>query len=101
LAPATQPGAPFKPTGATYGASGSNQGLVLEARSPTTLIVRGPGGTVYFARQLAAGEAWRAPAMEGLTVEAGAPSAVEVFVGGALRGVLAQSQAPVSKLLAG
>jgi cytoskeleton protein RodZ len=101
LAPATQPGAPFKPTGATYGASGSNQGLVLEARSPTTLIVRGPGGTVYFARQLAAGEAWRAPAMEGLTVEAGAPSAVDVFVGGALRGVLAQSQAPVSKLLAG
>ncbi|HEY1927552.1 MAG TPA: helix-turn-helix domain-containing protein [Caulobacteraceae bacterium] len=101
LAPAAQPGAPFKSTGAIYGASGSNQGLVLEARTPTTLIVRGPGGAVYFARQLVAGEAWRAPTMEGLTVEAGVPSAVQVFVGGSLRGVLAQSQAPVSKLLAG
>lgn len=101
LAPSAQPGAPFKAAGAVYGASGSNAGLVLEARSPTTLIVRGPGGAVYFARQLAAGEAWRAPAMEGLTVDAGSPSAVEVFVGGASRGVLAQSQASVSKLLAG
>ncbi|HEX4741565.1 MAG TPA: helix-turn-helix domain-containing protein [Caulobacteraceae bacterium] len=101
LAPAAPPGAPFKATGAVYGAAGSNDGLVLQARSPTTLIVHGPGGAVYFARQLAAGEAWRAPAMDGLTVDAGTPSAIEVFVGGGLRGVLAQSQAPVSKLLAG
>jgi cytoskeleton protein RodZ len=101
LTPPAQPGAPFKAAGAVYGATGSNDGLVLQARSPTTLIVHGPGGAVYFARQLAAGEAWRAPAMDGLTVEADAPSAIQVFVGGALRGVLAQSQAPVSKLLAG
>ncbi|MBV8683088.1 MAG: helix-turn-helix domain-containing protein [Caulobacteraceae bacterium] len=101
LTPAAQPGAPFKATGAVYGAPGSNQGLVLEARTPTTLIVHGPDGAVYFARQLAAGEAWRAPAMDGLTVDADTPSAIEVFVGGALRGVLAQSRAPVSKLLAG
>jgi cytoskeleton protein RodZ len=101
LAPAAQSGAPFKATGAVYGASGSNDGLILQARSPTTLIVHGPDGTVYFGRQLAAGEAWRAPSMEGLTVDAGSPGAINVFVGGALRGVLARSQAPVSKLLAG
>jgi cytoskeleton protein RodZ len=101
LAPAAQPGAPFKTTGAVYGASGSNAGLVLEARTPTTLIVRGPGGAVYFARQLAAGEAWRAPAMDGLMIDAGSPSAMEVFVGGVSRGVLVQPQASVSKLLAG
>jgi cytoskeleton protein RodZ len=92
--------ATFKAAGPVYGASGSNAGLILQARSPTTLIVRGAGGAVYFARQLAAGEAWRAPAMDGLTVDAGSPGAMEVFVGGASRGVLAQSQTPVSKLLA-
>jgi hypothetical protein len=39
--------------------------------------------------------------MDGLTIDAGSPSAVEVFVGGLSRGVLAQSQTAVSKLLAG
>ncbi|HEY2051687.1 MAG TPA: helix-turn-helix domain-containing protein [Caulobacteraceae bacterium] len=101
LAPAAQPAAPFKAIGAIYGASGSNDGLILQARSPTTLIVHGPDGTVYFGRQLAAGEAWRAPTMDGLTVDAGSPGAVQVFLGGTLRGVLVRPQTPVSKLLAG
>jgi len=89
-------GAPFAPAGAVYGAAGS--GIVLQARTSTSLIVRGPGGAIYFARVLGPGDAWRAPSIEGLTAEVGEPSSVEAFVGGASRGRLVQSQTPLAHL---
>ena len=89
-------GAPFAPAGAVYGAGGG--GIVLQARGATSLIVRGPGGAIYFARVLGPGEAWRAPLVAGLTVEVGEPSSVEVFVGGASRGRLVQAQTPLAHL---
>jgi hypothetical protein len=94
---ADPPGRSFAPAGAVYGASGRG-GVVLQAVKSTTLVVRGGGGAIYFARQLAAGEAWRAPAVAGLTVEAGNPASVEVFVGGLSRGPLTQAQTAVSAL---
>nr|MBA3810945.1 helix-turn-helix domain-containing protein [Caulobacteraceae bacterium] len=92
------PGAPFVAAGAVYGATGAGSGVILQARKPTSLIVRGPGGVVYFARQLAAGEAWRAPAMAGLVADAANPASIEVFAGGASRGALMQSQTPLAQL---
>jgi hypothetical protein len=106
-APAAAPvaeaeGAPFVAGGAIYGAPPPGAGLILQARTATPLVIRGPGGAVTFARQLAAGEAWRAPAaLDGLTVDVGAPSAVEVYVAGASRGPLTQPQTALRTLAAG
>lgn len=96
-------GAPFVAGGAIYGASGPTSGplsgILLQAKKPTSLIVRASAGTVYFARELAAGEAWRAPDVSGLTVDVGNPSSVEVYRGGVASGALADQQTPLSKLL--
>ncbi len=92
-------GAPFVPAGTVYGAQDTGAGdVILQARSPTTLVIRGPGGAVYFARHLAAGESWRAPALAGLTADAGTPSAMEVYVGRLSHGALTRPQTPLSSL---
>lgn len=91
-------GKPFVAAGTIYGAGGAGSAVILQARKPISLIVRGGGGAVYFARQLAAGEAWRAPAMAGLTVDVSEPASVEVFAGGVSRGPLTQAQTPLSSL---
>ena len=95
-------GAPFVAGGAIYGASGPvsgpASGILLQANKPTSLIVRAPTGAVYFARELAAGEAWRAPDLSGLTVDVGNPSSVEVYRGGVASGELVSQQTPLSKL---
>ena len=92
------PGATFAPAGTIYGARSGASGVVLQARASTSLVVRGDDGAIHFAAMLAPGEAWRAPATVGLTVDVGKPSAVEVFIGGTSRGVLSQAQTPLSKL---
>jgi hypothetical protein len=40
--------------------------VTLQAIKSASLIVRGADGSVYFARQLRAGEAYRAPQLGGL-----------------------------------
>ncbi|MEO8926668.1 MAG: helix-turn-helix domain-containing protein [Caulobacteraceae bacterium] len=91
-------GKPFVAAGAIYGAPPGGSGVILQATKSTALIVRGQGGAVYFARQLAAGEAWKAPAMAGLIVDAGNPASVEVFAGGVSRGPLTDAQTPLARL---
>jgi len=87
----------FKPAGQVYGApSGA---LVLQALKPAFLVVRGNDGAIYFARQLAQGDAFRAPAMGGLTVDVSEPEAFQVFVGGQSHGVLPKPLSDVSGLL--
>jgi cytoskeletal protein RodZ len=93
----------FTPAGAVFGDAGSGAtaagaGVVLQARKATSLIVRGEGGAVYFARLLSPGEAWRGPLAAGLTVDVATPSSMEVFVGGVSRGLLTQTQTPLARL---
>lgn len=90
--------ATFVAQGAVYGGPAESSPVVLQARKPASLIVRGADGSVYFARQLAAGEAYRAPALPGLTVDVSEPQAFQVFVAGQTKGLLATPQTPVSKL---
>lgn len=90
------PGTPFVAAGTIYGAPGA--GVVLQARKATSLVVRGPDKVVYFARQLSAGEAWRAPALSGLTADAGNPASVEAFAAGVSLGVLNQPRTPLADL---
>jgi hypothetical protein len=65
-----------------------------------SLVVRGAGGAVLFARQLAAGEAWRAPDTAGLTADVDVPAAVEVYVQGRAVGPLTSAQTPLGALTA-
>lgn len=96
--PATLPQT-FVADGKVYGAPPQQPSSVtLVARKSTSLIVRGADGSVYFARQLAQGEAYRAPQLPGLTVEVSEPDHIQVFVGGASRGVLPASQAALGAL---
>ena len=53
-----------------------------------------PAGNIRPARP---GEAWRAPTLKGLVVEASTPSAVEAYVGGVSRGLLSDPQTSLSK----
>jgi cytoskeletal protein RodZ len=93
-------GAPFVAHSAVYGAPRAETGVVLQAIRPMSLVVRGAGGAVYFARQLGAGEAWRAPDVAGLTIDVDVPAAVEVYVAGRASGLLTAPQTPLSALTA-
>lgn len=93
-------GAQFSPHGAVFGAPRTEPGVVLQAVRPMSLVVRGASGAVYFARQLAPGEAWRAPNVAGLTLDVDVPAAAEVYVQGRAVGVLSQPQTALASLTA-
>ena len=90
--------AAFNPRGAVYGASATASQVVFQARKAAALVVRMADGRVLFARQLAAGESWRAPAGVSATIDVSDPAAFDVYLngehGGALTGVLT----PLSQL---
>lgn len=93
-------GGPFKPKGAVMGASpAESSGVILQARKAATLVVRGADGQVYFARALAAGEAYRAPRTPGLTADVSDPAVFEVYGNGVLTGRLQSSQTALNKLV--
>jgi cytoskeletal protein RodZ len=91
-------GAPFQAQGAVYGAASPGAGVILQARAPTALIVRGPDGAVIFAREMAKGEAWRAPATLGVTASVDSPASMEVFVGGVAHGVLTDARTSLAHI---
>lgn len=99
VAPPQNLPATFTPNGKIYGAEAETSIVTLQARKAASLIVRGADGSVYFARQLSAGEAYRAPALKGLSVEVSEPSAFQVFVGGQTKGLLPAAQTQVAKLV--
>jgi transcriptional regulator with XRE-family HTH domain len=94
--------ATFVPKGAIYGAKpGEGSQVTVQALKSSQLIVRGADGSLYFARQLAAGEAFRAPQVAGLTFNVTDPNDFQVFAGGQSKGVLPAAQASVSGLASG
>jgi cytoskeletal protein RodZ len=97
-APARPVQAAFNPRGAVYGATPQRSTVILQARKPAFIIVRGRDDVVHFARQLAAGEAYRAPTVEGLTVEVSNPADFDLYRDGELQGPLAAPQTSLDKL---
>lgn len=92
----------FKPAGAIYGAAANQPSAVtIQALKSSSLVVHGADGSVYFARQLAKGEAYRAPQIGGLTFEVATPQAFQLFVAGQSKGVLPATQTSVSALAGG
>lgn len=88
----------FNPRGAVYGAAATASNVVLQARKPTILVVRMSDGRVLFARQLAAGEAWRAPVGVQAVIDVADPSAFDVYLNGEHGGRLEQALTPLSQL---
>jgi cytoskeletal protein RodZ len=99
VAPAAR--ATLNPRAAVYGAPANQAALTLQALKAASLVIRGADGSIYFARQLSAGESYRAPAgMLGLTIEVSEPQAFNVLVNGQVQGPLQAAQTPVGKLTA-
>lgn len=97
-AAAAQPVA-FSPKGAVYGAPPEQSTVTLQARKTALLIIRGADGTVYFARQLTVGQAYRAPmTLKGLVVDVSDPQAFDVYLNGESHGELQANQTTVEKL---
>lgn len=89
----------FVAEGKVYGAAPDQPSTVtLKALRPGALIVHGPGGSVYFARQFDKGEAYRIPQFPGLSVDVSDPYAFQVFAAGQSRGYLPAAQTPAAKL---
>jgi cytoskeleton protein RodZ len=91
----------FTPAGKIYDSGNPRltSSVTVQAIKAGALIVRGPDGSVYFARQLAKGEAYRVPNLAGLTLDVSSPHDFQVFVGGQSRGVLPSTQVLASKLV--
>jgi cytoskeleton protein RodZ len=87
----------FTPKGRIYDSANPSV-VTVQAIKAGALIVRGPDGSVYFARQLAKGEAYRVPQLAGLTLDVSSPQDFQVFVAGQSKGVLPAQQVLASKL---
>ncbi len=98
--PDPAPPATFATRAAIYGASPKEGGVLVQAKSPASLIVRGPSGQIYFARELETGEAYRAQLGRGLTADVSDPNAFLLYVGGKLAGPLSEPQTPLDKAAA-
>jgi cytoskeleton protein RodZ len=97
-APAPAVGTPFVAKGAVYGAPAASATVILQADKPTSVVVRGGDGSVYFARQLETGEAYGAPSLDGLSVEVSNPATISVFIDRGLKGPLPAAKAALSSL---
>lgn len=91
-------GAAFNPRGAVYGAAAGSSGVILQARRASTIVVRAADGVVHFARQLAAGESYRAPRAQGLVLDVSDPAAFDLFLNGERAGRLEQALTPLGSL---
>lgn len=91
----------FSPLGRTYDSGNPQLASVvtLQALKPAALIIRGADGSVYFARQLGKGDAFRVPQLAGLTLDVSDPRDFQVFVYGQSKGVLPAQQVLASKLV--
>jgi cytoskeleton protein RodZ len=91
-------GTPFVAKGIVYGAPAGSPGVIIQATKAATLVIHGGDGAVYFAKELSPGEAYRAPLLKGISIDASEPEAFSVYVGGLLKGQLPGPQTQLSKL---
>jgi hypothetical protein len=100
--PADAPSAPvqaaFNPRGAVFGEQPNRSSVTLQARKSANIVVKGADGAVYFARQLAAGEAYRAPRIAGVVLDVSEPGAFSIYLNGEYGGLLEAAVTPVSQL---
>lgn len=89
---------PFIARGPVYGAPADQSIVTLQAVRNVLLVIRDNAGNVFEARQMKAGESYRAPENSALVVDVSVPDSVEYYVGGVLQGPLQQTVTPLSRL---
>jgi transcriptional regulator with XRE-family HTH domain len=94
-APADAAPRPFVQQGAIYGSAVGASTLIIQAKKSLSLEVHGGDGKIYFAHQLAAGEAYRVPNLPGLIADVSNPDNAELFENGQSRGVFTAPQMPL------
>lgn len=90
--------AAFNPRGAVYGAEAAASQVVIQAREAAAFVVRMSDGRVLFARQLAAGEAWRAPLGVSALIDVSEPTAFDVYLNGEHGGTLPAAVTQLAQL---
>jgi len=85
----------FEAHGAIYGAAAKDGDVVIQAKARAALIVRGPSGAIYFARQLAVGEAYRVLRGSHATADVSDPAAFDLYVGGKFQSLLTEPLTPL------
>jgi hypothetical protein len=94
--PAPSPGpAEFQAHGAIYGAAAKDGDVIIQAKTRAALIVRGPSGAIYFARQLAVGDAYRVPRGTHATADVSDPAAFDLYVNGKFQSLLTEPLTPL------
>ena len=88
----------FNPRGAVYGAPANASMVVIQAKTAGALVVRLGDGQALFARQMAPGEAWRAPIGVAATVDVSDPAAFDLYLNGEYGGPLAGVLTPLAQL---
>jgi len=96
--PAVPVGAAFNPRGAIYGAGPTESGVLVQALKPVGVVLRGADGTVYFAKQLAAGESYRVPNGGGQVLDVSDPTSLSLYMNGEYRGLLAAAVTSTQQL---
>jgi cytoskeleton protein RodZ len=94
--PSMPVGTAFRPNGKVFGAP-AGAPVIIQARRNATFVVHGPDGSVYFSAVLQAGEAYRVPAIKGLSIDAD-PTAFDVFNAAGYRGPLPAATTSASSL---
>jgi transcriptional regulator with XRE-family HTH domain len=97
VATSTLPPGPaqFEAHGQIYGAAAKDGDVIIQAKKRAALIVRGPSGAIYFARQLAAGDAYRVPRGTHATADVSDPAAFDLYVGGKFQSLLTEPLTPL------
>jgi hypothetical protein len=95
VAPSATAPTQFEGHGAIYGAAAKDGDVIVQAKKRAALIVRGPSGAIYFARELAIGEAYRVPRGMHATADASDPAAFDLYVGGKFQGLLTEPLTPL------
>lgn len=87
----------FNPRGALYGAPATASQVVIQATRSANIVVRLPDGRILFARQLNAGDAWRAPVGLSATLDVSEPAAFDVYINGEFAGAMPALQVPLGQ----
>lgn len=85
----------FESHGEIYGAAAKGGDVIIQARKRAALIVRGPDGAIFFARELAIGDAYRVARGTHATADASDPAAFDLYVDGKLQGLLTEPLTPL------
>jgi cytoskeletal protein RodZ len=74
----------FRADGTIYGTAGPGPSVLMQARKSASLVVSDAAGKVHFARQLAAGEAYRVPVGGNLQADVSDATAFAIYTNGTL-----------------